>query len=482
MKWMAIALVLFVSKPAAAIEVLFNHGTFMAPGNSPYLETYMYFYGSDVRYAAVESSGFQATVELTYIFEQRGKIYNFSKTLVKSPVTQDTAGAISDFIDQQRFFLDRGEYDLVIKLRDVNNPLDTGVSMQRITVDFPEEGAFFSDIMAVDYYKPSEKQTVYTRHGKEVYPRVSSFYAPEATELSYYCELYHTEAALGVGAPYLVNVDLVHAETDQVMAQYRFTKRYVSSEIEVLMGKLDIGSLRSGSYLLRLEARNRNNEVVAAKSMLVQRLNNDPPADSLSSEDLAQTFVNAIQPLDSLRDMTFCLRHRSDFAEQNFIDEKVENGTETELRRFFYGYWYDRNPIDPKGEWLRYHDLVEDVEKNYSGSQTHGCATDRGRIYLKYGKPSSITNIPNEPQSYPYEIWHYNKVHEKSNAKFVFYDPTRVRENYIILHSNVQGEQQDIQWLYRLKQPLGTPNTTDEVQDFQPDYGSRAMDYWNNPR
>jgi len=482
MRWMFVFLVL-LSKFSFGIEVLFDHGVFMAPENKPYLETYMYFYGSDIGYSNVGDSSYQASVELTYILEQNGKVVNFSKTLVKSPVTHDTLNAISDFIDQQRFFLEPGDYDLVIKLKDMNNPIDTGSSIQQITINPPGDRAFFSDIMLVDYFKPSEKATVYTRQGREVYPRVSTFYPPQATDISYYCELYRTETALGKGVPYLISINLVNAETEKEVDNYGFSKRYTSSEIEVIMHKMDISELRSGSYLLRFEARDRNNEVIAAKSVLLQRLNhNDPPVSTLDSMDLSKTFVSEITPVDSLRNMVFCLRHQSDYAEQSFIDENWKEGKEVELRRFFYGFWQDRNPVDPKAEWMKYHALIKDVEKNYGSSRAHGCATDRGRIYLKYGKPNSMISITSEPQSYPYEIWHYYKTPEKANAKFVFYDPTRVRDDYIILHSNVLGEHQDLQWYHRLRRPVGMPGTNDEVIDPNPDYGNRALEYWNNPR
>ena len=33
--------------------------------------------------------------------------------------------------------------------------------------------------------------------------------------------------------------------------------------------------------------------------------------------------------------------------------------------------------------------------------------TDMGRVFIKYGEPSTIEKHPNEKNTRPYEVWHY---------------------------------------------------------------------------
>ena len=39
-----------------------------------------------------------------------------------------------------------------------------------------------------------------------------------------------------------------------------------------------------------------------------------------------------------------------------------------------------------------------------------GWKTDRGRIFILYGEPSEIERFPNQMDTKPYEIWHYNDI------------------------------------------------------------------------
>lgn len=459
------------------------------PEKGPFLETYLLFDGADIRYAPVGEDGFQAAAELTYIFERDGKVVDFSKVIVKSPVTKDTLNELSDFLDQQRFFLAPGKYNMTIRLEDVNSPVDSVTNKRELTIYQPVETPYFSDILLADRIETTSEPNSYSRNGQDIFPRVSGFYPPDQEKVIYYLELYNASNKFGKDQPYLLVSDLVNIQSEEIIPDYHSAKRMSAQEVEPILRSINVKDLATGDYLIKLEARDRTNAVIASKSIPIKRFNIDPPLDSLSDNDIEKTFVRKLTG-DSLRQMTFCLRHQSSPAEQEFIDRNWKKGEETELRRFFYGFWKDRNPIDPRLEWARYFTLVDHVQDEYGNSTNHGCSTDRGRVYLKYGKPNSITEVPNEPYSYPYEIWHYNQVPGKSNAKFVFYDPRHMDE-YQVLHSNVFGEQKDYQWFDRLNVYYVGPDANDASSDqyLNPSVtgqgqgtGGRALEYWNNPR
>jgi hypothetical protein len=57
-----------------------------------------------------------------------------------------------------------------------------------------------------------------------------------------------------------------------------------------------------------------------------------------------------------------------------------------------------------------------------------------------------LSELKNEPSSYPYEIWHYYSVEGRSNVKFIFYNPDVISNDYPLLHSTLPGEIYNAQW------------------------------------
>lgn len=84
-------------------------------------------------------------------------------------------------------------------------------------------------------------------------------------------------------------------------------------------------------------------------------------------------------------------------------------------------YW---KPLDPTPEtefnelMAEYYQRVDFADENFSTiTGTKGLESDRGRIYILYGKPSSIRRVPNANKRIS-EIWDYAKL----KKQFVFVD------------------------------------------------------------
>ena len=128
--------------------------------------------------------------------------------------------------------------------------------------------------------------------------------------------------------------------------------------------------------------------------------------------------------------------------------------TTEQLQRYFYSFWLARNPANPEESWLKYKKMVDIVQERFGSIQVKGYRTDRGRVYLQYGQPNDILEIPSDPVTLPYEIWHYYYLDNQTNVKFVFYDPALVGNDYELLHSNKYGEPHDSNWKMRLVRKL----------------------------
>jgi GWxTD domain-containing protein len=117
-----------------------------------------------------------------------------------------------------------------------------------------------------------------------------------------------------------------------------------------------------------------------------------------------------------------------------------------------FKFWNSRdNDLStPKNEYfIEYSRRIEISNQRFAALGKQGWKTDRGRIYLKYGEPSEIERFPNQTDTKPYEIWHYNEI--EGGIIFVFADLTSFSD-YLLVHSTARGELRDDNWYSRIQQ------------------------------
>src|SRR5215831_12967534 len=110
-----------------------------------------------------------------------------------------------------------------------------------------------------------------------------------------------------------------------------------------------------------------------------------------------------------------------------------------EREKFIEIIWHSRDP-DPDTEENEYREAYYErlayVNEHFS-SGIPGYKTDRGRIYLKYGKPDEVDSHPaggpyerdlseggGSTSTYPFEKWFYRNIPGLSGAEIEFVDPT----------------------------------------------------------
>ena len=117
------------------------------------------------------------------------------------------------------------------------------------------------------------------------------------------------------------------------------------------------------------------------------------------------------------------------------------------------------------------------MNERYGSKVIEGFRTDRGRVYLRYGPPNTITEEPYDPQAYPYEIWHYYEIGQQTNVKFIFYNRDLVTNNYELLHSDYIGELHDPAWQMKLVKRL-SPNSNPDITTPEEYWGGNARDQY----
>jgi len=113
--------------------------------------------------------------------------------------------------------------------------------------------------------------------------------------------------------------------------------------------------------------------------------------------------------------------------------------TDEEREQFIGIFWRHRDP-DPDTEENEYreeyYERLAYANEHFSSGKP-GYKTDRGRIYLRFGKPDEIESHPaggsyqREPEegggstsTYPFERWFYRNIPGRAGAEIEFVDPT----------------------------------------------------------
>jgi GWxTD domain-containing protein len=128
---------------------------------------------------------------------------------------------------------------------------------------------------------------------------------------------------------------------------------------------------------------------------------------------------------------------------QSEIDAWKKLKTNEEREQFIKDIWNTRDP-DPDTEENEYREAYYErlayVNEHFSSGKP-GYKTDRGRIYLKYGRPDEVESHPaggryerdsaeggGSTSTYPFEKWFYRHIPGISGADIEFVDPTGTGE------------------------------------------------------
>ena len=473
-----LALLVSTSGIAQNLEAYFSLNRFHLPPDNPYVDVFISFNGRTLEYLDGKAS-----VESTILIKKGNKIIDFTKTKVDGPeIGPDSIP--DDFVDVQRFQLKNGQYSVQVYLRDLNqqNP-DTMKFSQPFELKFSGNQVNISDIEFVDRFEKEGDANLFTKAGYQVIPYVSNYYHQGRKEISFYAEVYNTDNKFGEGEAYLTVASILNSGGEQV-GNYRIAAKETSKNVNVVLQKFNIEELYSGNYQLNVEVRNKLNELIASKQVFFFRNNPPPMGDYAMADSLIESevlFTHMIPDRDVLIEYIRSMWPKGDLLERNIIDTELSSATTEVLQNFMYSFWYKRDPNNPQEAWDKYNDNVKIVNNLYSTQIRKGYETDRGRVFLQYGKPNRLVQVPAEPSSYPYEIWHYYHLDSYSNIRFVFYNRDLSTNDYSLLHSEMRGEVYYRRWEAELHSRTTPMNNIDDNYS-TPHEGGRALDYYTNPR
>jgi len=487
---------------------------FDSPSEGPYLETYLKLKGNTLVPIETES-GYYSEVLITYHIS-KGVWVPFKDTYKVSGPVNSTGNEPLDFIDQRRIPLKPGTYDMEVTIRDMKDSLAiAAVVNQQLVIENNRTAVLevdassstedsktqqnykslfsISGIQMVDNYEKTEVVNILSKGGFDLTPYTSNFYPESKNNITFYAEIYSThKRVIDSNTKFLANMYIENADDGSVVQNLRTFSKHYDAEVTPLMQSFPLKDVPTGNFNLVIEVRDNQNRIMDRKFAFFQRVNsigtasiNDEYVPQGETNDLYGTFVTKYQNVDDLKEYLRCLHPISTQEEISSVNTRMNFRDRNMMWRFMYNFWQQRNPENPEQAWLTYWKEVEKVNATYTNNLRKGYDTDRGRVYLQYGAPNTISPNYFEPNTYPYEIWHYYKLEdhlnaEQSNKKFVFANIERGSSEFKILHSDAKNEITNVRWNYDLQ--IRSSATIDlDQEDGGASFGNRSRDFFQNP-
>ncbi|HLG34161.1 MAG TPA: GWxTD domain-containing protein [Bacteroidia bacterium] len=480
--FLLIAVLIAAQADAKKLSAMFSYCTFYSPVQGPYVETYLSISSASVHYKLNEKKLYQAKVEVMLVLKKNDKIIYYDKYNLLSPEVEDTVKQVTDFLDQQRVKLSDGSYALEITMTDKNAEDKSYSVTENIDVQFPDDKISVSDIEFITSYKAASSENSFSKNGYEMIPFIDNYFGPENKSMIFYAEVYNTDKVLGDN-PWLIYYYITRHNKKEIISDLSGFARQLPVALKSYLAEIPVSTLTSGNYELNVEVKSKTNEVLASKKIFFQRNSGNANDDYANREiKIEGTFAAAYTDKDSLMDYMNSLVPVSNATETQYIDNQVARGDVTAMQYFLFLFWSKRNHADPEREWLSYLEEVKKVNAAYGTRIQRGYKTERGRVYLQYGAPNTITKYNTEPNAYPYEIWHYYKLNNQSNKKFVFYNKNSATNDYVLLHSDANGEVYEPRWEMILHQRLNQSGLDWDVEKVPTHPGSHSGSEFNNPK
>jgi GWxTD domain-containing protein len=420
----------------------FDHKVFQVPDQGILLETYVDIVGPSAVFIPKSDSTLQANIEVEMVIKEGSKTIDSSREIVLSPLT--LPGYSPNFMYINRFLLPKGNYTLELTMKDLNSDLPAISTVRNLDLDRATKDCRFSDIELIAGFRQAGADSKLAKSGLEFIPYLSNLYDRSFSEIIFYVELYNIDHELGDDVPFLFKYAIVDANTEIPWSECEVFKRKKTAQVITELGRIDISTLPSGLFDLVVEARNREDELISKERIRIVR--ESDVVREYTDEEIDLTFVGDLNDKDSLIAFIECLTPIAGERERAIIDYQVKGFTLLECKSFFYSFWENRSLADPSAAWQDYKTKVNLAQEQFGTSNKYGYMTDMGRVFLKYGEPNSIANRSNDPESYPYQIWHYYKAGKFNDKRFVFYDKELLQREYVLLHSDVPGEVRNPRW------------------------------------
>jgi len=459
-RWAGLCLIgIIMTVNAWAIEAVVSYTHFYLPdGGKPYIEMHWQVYPASLRFTKDEKERFISKIKTDVVIKAGNTVLGEDHFILQTiPAASLEAAKLQNISDLHRYMAAHGTVTAQIVLTDLTDTSNTFTWNEEIKIETPPAGKpFYSGIQLLDTFYASGDKSIYLKNDKYQLPLSANFIDDYRHSLKFYAELNNTVAIPKDVYPLVQHVYISKKKQENAVYKLKSADTITAAAIIPYLGSFNIDVLPSGNYYLNFDLMDNRHEVLASQSIFFQRSNANPVSmldsnataaqnDSIEKVnilDLGNTFVSKFN-VAQLKAILKMLEPISTPVEKENIKVFQRRPDLLYMQYFVYNFWTSRNKKAPEKAWEQYADKVREVNRLFG---KRGYETDRGHIYLSYGKPTERVIVENEQGSLPYEVWQYNETDKMSNALFLFYRPSYMVGDMLLLHSNVPGELRNLNW------------------------------------
>jgi GWxTD domain-containing protein len=413
------------------------------------MEVYCSFYQKGLKFESSDGT-FQAAGLLEIVVTNNLTKEVLFSSFNKIPVSlSDTAGSnlTKRLIVQKNIPLNPGEYKLKVIGKDFYDTLKADSALFDINIAEVSNSPQISGLeLSSSVFKSTDTSSNFYKYGIEAVPNPSLLFGKNLSDIFYYYELYRFGKNNASDA-FKIITKIERADQNNSRYILKSKEKHVQkfSDIMLDFGSFTIDSILTGTYYLVTNIIDTINSYSITQEKKFFVYNGSAIDTSKVSESgfLVSEFVtmkeNQIQ--DEFDKAVYVRKDEdnSNFNKLKTIDEK---------RKFLYNFWKKRDPTPetPYNEFKRdYMAKINEANLLFKQPFLDGWKTDRGRIYVIYGKPSDIERFPYEGETKSYEIWHYDEI--QSGAICVFIESQQYGSgNYTLSHSTLRNELRNDNW------------------------------------
>ncbi len=460
--WIGFILLVF-SFRADAVDAVVSHTIFYLPDSfqhttKPYVEVYWQISPQSLRFLKTDHHTWETKIRTDIIFSNDKGIVKEDHYLLETlPADTPVIAFTQTIIDMKRCMMDGGRLRMRLALTDMNDTEKKFIYADSFAAG-TQDKAYFSQIELLDTFFASSQHTMFYKNGQQQIPLCAAFYDDKRNTLHYYIELYGTNSVKDL-APLSVNIFISKKAGENPVLKLTRTDSVRFWQQQPFAGSFSILQLPSGNYYLNFVLMDKDKLTLASKSIFFQRLNtrhtensrqvsarSDTAFQPVTVLDLSKTFVMKYD-LPQLKQILKMMQPTATPLEAQTISGFLKNPDDGYIRYFIYNHFQTVNPKDPDKAWKDFTNHIVEINSLFPEGNNPGYATDRGYVYLKYGKPDEMVEVENERGALPYVIWQYNNIEDKyKNAIFLFYRPQDMIQGYRLLHTTIPGETTNRNW------------------------------------
>ncbi len=429
----------------------FDYAQFQYDTTSNYFEIYYSFNQSDLTLVE-DNDGFaiKAFMDIQIQNSESNELVVNKNWAFNQPIA-DTSGLNNGklLVGVVGFAVKGGNYKLSISVEDATNPkIKKGYTENISITPFATTKIRISDIqLATSISKENvNKESIFYKNTYEVIPNPADIFSNSSPVLFYYSEIYNLNKN-NSAETYTLKKLILDSEGNTVYTKSKNVKSNQSSIVDV--GFINIAKNPSGTYKLVLSLKgNQSNEVFSSTKKFFFVNPGVEKIVTVSSEQ--QSFLGSEFGVltDEECDLMFTQSKLVSMSKE--IDQYEELESLDVKRKFWYEFWKKRD-TEPKTAVNEFKELyfkrVRYTDEKFGSFTQKGSKTERGRVYILYGRPSDTERHPSSSDFKPYEIWSYQDL--EGGVAFIFGDVTGFN-SYELLHSTKRGELQNSDWQRRI--------------------------------